>query len=322
MASSRKPWQRYKVGNPSTRSNFTNPDCVPFNDVTHVSHVDEALRIIAAGKLRKGLVFDESVLNTERVLVNWLSPNHWVDGFRYGNVAFTFEFAELVRNKNYYWVEAIEVYRPHACRILITSNDRSAQLQPYDPSGRDGPWWHDRSTNTHYYNGTFCLEFMLESDLAIKRVKTVDFVAHHQQWCSVHRTAPKSCTQLGLSSGQGGATFLMTAAARAADLSALAAPIFEEGGQLSSRAKHALRHIVPRRFGRLTFLCKVKAKSDTGKAVARAVLNAIAADQLSEADSLAALFRSEDKLMVAIADVLAESLGWEEPTDILKVMLA
>jgi len=54
---------------------------------------------------------------------------------------FTYDFADLIEGKNFYWVEAMTGYNPTACRILITSEDRSASLPTYDPNRGDGPWW-------------------------------------------------------------------------------------------------------------------------------------------------------------------------------------
>jgi len=284
-----------------------------------VGHVDHALRIVADRKIRKGLVFDASKLNSERVLVVWLSPNHWADGFRYGTVAFTFDFADLVRDKKYYWVEAMTDYRPAACRILVTGEDHSGKLKVYDPTKRDGPWWYDRANDTHYYNGKFCLEFMVEADLSIDHASKVDFVTHHPNMCSVRRTSPRSCPEHGLREGKGGALFLATAAARNVDLSPLSKTLIEEEGKLSFTVKNALGWLILR-FGSLAFTGEVRAGSDTGKAIARALLNAIAIGERSEAELMAALFRSEHSLMRAVTSVIAETLDWDDTDAVLKAL--
>ena len=319
MATIRKPWIKYKVGSPSTRRNWTEPNCQPCTTVSHVSHVETALRIVGAKTIKQGLVFDESMLNTERILVTWLSPNSWAHGFRYGNVRFTYDFAELVKDKNFYWVEDMTAYSPTACRILITATDRSATLPTYDPNRCDGPWWFDSSTETHYVNGNYCLEFMVEDDLKVREATTVDFVDHHRDFCSEHRTSPKDCDELGLSHGKGGARFLMLAAGRGVDLSILSKSLIENDGDLSPAVKHALGWVA-HKFPNLDYSAKVRASSDTGKAVARAVLNALAIDQKSEADLLAAMFRSEDSLIKALAIVICESLAWDDTDAIESAM--
>lgn len=319
MATTNKPWLKYKVGSPSTRKNWTEPSCQPCTEVSHVSHVEAALKIVGEKKIRQGLVFDESMLNTERVLVTWVSPNSWVNGFRYGNVRFTYEFADLIEGKNFYWVEAMTAYSPTACRILITSADRSASLPIYDPSRGDGPWWFDSSSDSHYINGNYCLEFMVEDDLKVRKATRVDFVQHHGEWCSVHRTSPKDCNEIGLSNGKGGARFLMLAASRGVNLSPLRESLIEEDGELSHQVQNALGWVA-HKFQKLNYSAKVTASSDTGKAVARAVLNALAIGQKDEADLLASMFRSEDLLIKALATVIGESLGWDDTSAVRKAM--
>lgn len=110
-------WTRFRVG-VSQAPGFAN-DCAPFDTVSYVAHRETALTILREGTIRAGLVSDESRLNTARLQVTWLSPNHWGNGFRYGNARFTFDWRRLVAGKRAYWVEAI-AYRSPACRILIT----------------------------------------------------------------------------------------------------------------------------------------------------------------------------------------------------------
>ena len=319
MATTNKPWFKYKVGSPSIKKNWTEQSCQPCTEVSHVSHVDAALKIVGEKKIRQGLVFDESILNTERVLVTWASPNFWANGFRYGNVRFTYDFADLIEDKNFYWVEAMTAYNPAACRILITSTDRSANLPTYDPNRGDGPWWFDSSSGTHYINGNICLEFMIEDDLKISKATRVDFVQHHGEFCSMHRTSPKDCDQLGLSNGKGGARFLMMAAGRGVDLSPLRMSLIEENGELSHQVQNALGWVA-HKFQKLDYSAKVTASSDTGKAVARAVLNSLAIGQKSEAELLASMFRSEAMLIKAIATIIGDSLGWNDTSAIRSAM--
>lgn len=175
-------WSQFAVGSPSTRDNWTNPDCQPLTTVSHVAHVEAASRIIADGKLRAALIFDKSRLNAARILVTWLSPNYWAYGFRYGNVRFTFPWEPLITNMRFYWVESI-AYGVAACRILVTERDYGNSLLTYDPSRRDGPWWHDVASGKHYWNGQHCLEVMVERDIQVSEHERLDFVDHHGQYC-------------------------------------------------------------------------------------------------------------------------------------------
>ena len=158
--------------------------CYKLEDVRHVTHVRNAINIVEEGKLHAALIYDESILNSERIQVVWLSPNYWTLGYRYGNIGFTYDWKNLVAGKNYYWVEAMG-YSPHACRILVTQNnfDDNANLTSYDPTQRNGPWWFDEKNDQHYFNGDYCLEIMFDGDLALADSLKIDFVDHHKDFC-------------------------------------------------------------------------------------------------------------------------------------------
>jgi hypothetical protein len=175
-----KPWQKYGVGNPSKKANWTEPNCCPFDDVFHVTHISTALSILREETIRPQLVYDESILNTRRILVNWVSPNHWAPGFRYGNVSFDLSWRHLIEDKQFYWVEVMD-YQPKACRLLVSDIDYTSdpQLRRYRPTDGDGPWWWDRSADMHYRNGHICLEVMLEFEVSREYWKGISFVKHH-----------------------------------------------------------------------------------------------------------------------------------------------
>lgn len=92
-------WKKFAVGTPSKTPGWTNNDCVPLKTIRHVTHIDNALSILREGVMRPQLVYDKSKLQNRRTLVNWFSPNYWHAGFRYGNVAFNFDWAKLHRRK-------------------------------------------------------------------------------------------------------------------------------------------------------------------------------------------------------------------------------
>ncbi len=202
----KRPWQRYSVGAPSTKPNWTEPDCQSFEHVWHVTHISNALAIIPKGTIRPQLVYDESKLNTRRILVNWVSPNHWTPGYRYGNVSFDWEWDQIIQGKRFYWVEVMD-YSPKACRILITDIDYDSDpaLTPYDPAAGDGPWWREGPDGIHYRNGNICLEFMLEFELSVSACKSINCVKHHNQYCCIDAS---SCTDLGLGHQEAAARFL------------------------------------------------------------------------------------------------------------------
>ncbi|PSK91583.1 hypothetical protein [Taibaiella chishuiensis] len=178
-----RPWEKYKVG-PTSSGALGSDSCRPLEQLYHVAHLKTAVRILEDGKIKQSLIYDKSKLNKDRILVCWLSPNFWANGSRYGNISFEFEFAPLVKHKNYYWVESIN-YTPDACRILITEKDYDGILERYDPTDGKGPWFFDKASNTHYWNGKYCLEFMFEQDMSLRHAIEIDFVKHHGRYCNL-----------------------------------------------------------------------------------------------------------------------------------------
>lgn len=307
-------WKAYKVGTPSTYPNWTNPDCQPFSWVGHASHIDSALNIVREGQLRQGLVFDESKLNTSRILVTWLSPNHWVPGYRYGGVKFDFDFISIAQGMRYYWVEAITKYSPPACRILITDLDRSNILPPYDPTSTDGPWWFDTKTNTNYYNGNYCLEFMIETTIPLSAACQISFVDHHKQYCSVHRYNPIMCKELGMPSGLYGEKFISKACAQNINLS--------RANSIINPAyfKHALQYILKSVRSHIIFSGSMMSTDPMATPLARALLNASALDIFNEANSIASIFSSEDEMLKSVANVIQNTFTAYSASDIHNAM--
>ena len=179
------------VGEPAERG--WNNSCMPFKEVTHVTHIKHALRIIEDEEIRSDVVFDKSKLNDTRIRVVWLSPNDWPKS-RYGNIGFKYDWQSLVQSKeNKYWVEVID-YNPNACRILLTDKNYE-YLKPYDPQKKNGPWWCDGTY--HYFNNKFTLEIMYEDDLDIPKSSGLVFKDHDQYRCNINPGG--TCKQAGAS---------------------------------------------------------------------------------------------------------------------------
>lgn len=204
------PWYRFRVGSPGTNKY----DCQRLTKVSHVAHLEPAHRIVVEGKVRAGLVFDESKLNKERILVTWLSPNEWKEGYRYGSIRFVFDWLTLYKEHRAYWVESITLPKGgEACRILLTKNDYSNKpdlLIPYDPKVGNGPWWFDETSGAHYWNGKYGLEFMVEHDIETSELRELNYVWHHPEQCSIDF---RNCPERGLSGHQAGGRFLAQLAA-------------------------------------------------------------------------------------------------------------
>ncbi|MCB9508119.1 MAG: hypothetical protein H6697_10725 [Myxococcales bacterium] len=272
-----------------------------------MTHLPSAISILQQQQIRSGLVFDKSLLNTQRVEVVWLSPNDWsgTSGFRYGNVRFQFDWASLVSGKKYYWVESI-AYGVAACRILVTSKTHP-KLTAYDPAVGDGPWWYDGASGTHYYNGKFCLEFMLEDDLPTSAIVRADFVNHHAENCAVTPKSPQTCQQLGHQKDEGGGRFLAAAAAIELPLQHLD---LATNGTLKFGTRSSARWLVE---------CVSKLHAGTNgtltsadpaaPALARAVLGAFARGTTSDGIDLASLFVDDAAVGDSVRAVVAAVLG-------------
>lgn len=304
----RKPWQKFSVGTPSSRPNWTESDCQPITSVAHVAHVPTALRIVEDRRLRADLVFDKSKLNTERIRVVWLSPNDWdgAGGFRYGNVRFHFDWATLVAGMRSYWVESI-AYGIEACRILLTDADYSASLDPYDPTVGDGPWWRSPSGD-HYWNGKYCLEVMVEGDVDLASVTSVDFVKHHPNRCSIDY---RSCPYCGVAADAGGAEFIAAVASRRPSLDLPGLVLDKDRGPKPSWALESAVSMLLRRCAKAGVSGGSVVHTDPGaRALARAVLASLGNPGVaSDLADLASYFKSADELQSAVAGIVATAAG-------------
>jgi len=234
-----KPWEKFKIGSKSERSNWINTSCQELGTIYHVAHLETADRILKDKQCRAGLIYDKSILNKERILVNWLSPNTWSQGSRYGNVGFGMDFKDLAEGMRYYWVESIS-YGIAACRILITDQDHDDNLEPYDPTKRDGPWYFDKEEDVHYWNGNYTLEFMFEGDIAISSFSSLHFFDHHDSFCNVDH---ETCKDKGISSPEAGERFI---AGILADDLPIVAKHFREKKRGKLIPNHLLIHCIER----------------------------------------------------------------------------
>lgn len=308
-----KEWNKFSVGSPSSRNNWIEKDCVPFSSLDHVTHIKNSLPILIEGRIKSGLVFDESILNKQRILVSWLSPNTW-GAYRYGNVRLKFKFNNIIENKKYYWVESI-AYGVPACRILITDKKHD-NLSPYDPTKKDGPWWFDVSHEQHYFNGRYCLEFMVEDDLLIDEDIKLDFVTHHERWCSVHRNNPNQCSDLGLAEWHSAGKFIATVLA-----DSIVFPV-----QLFNDDK---RNGIPRtleycwsglcfnltEFDNAKFDGKITHKDEAAIPLSRAICNAFAYSIIEDKRVIISMFKSKQDLTKSLAKLMALHFSisnWED----------
>jgi hypothetical protein len=177
---------KIRVGKHETL-NFPIDNRNQFSNVFHVTHIPSSKYLLETKKIIPNLIQDRSKLNSERIKVIWLSPNSWNDGSLYGNIRFSYDINEIIKDKFFYSVEVMTEYKTVACRILITSKNyvNHEILRKYNPYKKyDGPW-HIDSHGVNYYNKHCNIEFMLEDELDIISAKEIDFVKHHDSYCNV-----------------------------------------------------------------------------------------------------------------------------------------
>jgi hypothetical protein len=175
--------------------------CAPLCEIHHVSHLMTARRILRKGRIPSRLVDDESRLDG-RASVCWLAPNQWGHrGSRYGTVQFTFDFEELVRNREIFWVEGVPGRRLPACRLLITCNRaRRLKLKRYDPERTEGPL--RRVGGSWYWRDDLEFEVMLDGGLSLTNCLRVSVVPHNGDRCR------DSCGEVGQAESETAARLL------------------------------------------------------------------------------------------------------------------
>src|SRR5215470_17742194 len=225
-----REWHQYAIAN-----SFSAPNRYVF----HVCHVDDAFRIFEDGEIHPSLVCDESKLRTTRTSVVWLSPNDWRQGFRYGSVAFKFEWKRLVEGKQLYWVEAVNYYHPPAFRILV-SHQPVIPLELYPAQTDDGPLFHDAAHDAWFYNGRCTGEFLFDGAIPLSKCVSVLFVKHHPTMCT--RNPP--CNDLGAEGDKCGARLLARLIAQPKIRHVRRLFREQQSGRLHRNSAEALGHLI------------------------------------------------------------------------------
>jgi hypothetical protein len=314
MAGPSSEWTKYRVG-PQSNSGRWSPNCLPLTQIFHVAHIPTALRIVEDGCLRADLISDESKLKRRRIRVVWLSPNDWwgAGGSRYGNVRFSLDWESLILGKSVYWVETMK-YRTPACRILLTDKDHDPILEPYDPATSGGPWRHDKSDDTHHWNGDVCLELMYEGDIPLQAVSRVDFVKHHKDYCCIDLSR---CAYKGFSDGKASGEFIARLIATQQSISLPGFTCTRKKvlwpEDLLDSATEELCQTAERL--RPTFQGTVDDTSRLAIPLVRAVAQAIVRDPSgSDAMELATQFKTEKALLRAVVRTVADVFNIDDPT--------
>jgi hypothetical protein len=320
MATRAKPWDRFKVGRPSKKAMGFSADCVPFDTVFHHTHLETAYIALREGTIRSGLVHDKSRLNTKRVRVIWLSPNDWENagGSRYGNVGFAFRINPLLRGKRVYWVES-KPYQIQACRFLITATDYNGELERYDPSRDKGPWWKDKSTGTHYWNGEFCLELMYESDLNLAECSRVILGSHSNQWCCLNRYNPGLCPDIGLRRNKGGALLVARVVGTGLGAEVLGFTRVDDAGKIvpTDELEESFDALIRRVVRNVAFTGNLRSGSPLAASLAQAILMTYSLKQDEQRKALASMFLSEEELSKSCMEAVATAFQLSRPKDLI-----
>jgi hypothetical protein len=303
-----KPWTEYACALPTPASRVG--ACVKLDRIYHVTHTNSALRILDDCEVGKRLISDESVLNKTRTTVVWLSPDFWNDGFRYGNVRFAYDFADIVAKRKIYWVEAIR-YSNHACRFIVSDKDLShLPVVPYDPAAEDGPL---RFSNGNWWrNGKVTTEIMLDDDLPLANCRAVDFVLHHPRQCAVHGGG---CRDKGSDGHDAAARFMAYVLARDIDCVDDAMKITEPRQGLSFAAESGLMRLMLRLDAISNKLGGALKSETSADAALRAALLQFAVGDKDGAKRTACLIGSDDLVRHRLAKLSFDRFGIE--TDIL-----
>ena len=190
-------------------------------------------------------------------------------------------------------------------------SDRRSKLRLYDPTLGNGPWWHDKPNNKHYRNGSsICLEFLIEKDLRLADVKSIEFVDHHPQWCSINRNNPITCPEIGMSRHKAGWRFLANVIGVGLDLNADMISYISHDNTKGTNPifKEAANDIMLeiKRYsnnGNIYIGC-VSIGDDACEPLARAIIGAIGRDNITEAKALMKLFESENAAIGAYTSIL------------------
>jgi hypothetical protein len=242
-SAAQEEWEPYACLIPARGDHgFDRRTCSTLDQVFHVAHVPDACRIIEDGRIKAGLIGDESRLRVTRTSVCWLSANYWTPGSIYGTIQFTFKWEQIIRDRDIYWVEVMNYPNP-AYRLLITDRDfpDMSLLRPYDPETAQGPL---RLRNGDWYwNDEFTSEFMLDADLSLRHCVDIKAISHRADRCRLYSP---NCTEANGTVWENGARTLAYVLAR--DLTRVRhcfVQLTEEGDQqLGSTVRDAIKFLL------------------------------------------------------------------------------
>jgi hypothetical protein len=283
---------------------------VPLDRVFHIAHVKHARQILEEGRIAARPVYDESRLNKSRIHVVWLSPNDWTNGSFYGNVRFQFDWGEIIRRKQIYWVEAIK-YSPHAPRFLITDRDPKllaidSDVWDYDPRTDDGPLKHVGAN--WFWNGRITLELMLEQDIHLRDCVRADVVKHHHRICRIYGGG---CKEVRRDISEAGAEllgYLVGAACHEIDDAITSDIGLPDNQRYHSDLQFPVMWLKGKLFKGVNFTGPIKSKNNAASLIRAACLQ-VAFGDLDSAKATMALIGSEDVATNSLEEIIQTHFG-------------
>jgi hypothetical protein len=284
-----KNWSDFPVAYPPPTNGWFDDGCLSLSEVTHVSHIKDAIRVIEDRRIRSALVYDECCLNTKRTQVSWVSPKTWANGYLYGNVAFAFDWAKLVEGKKVYWVEHRRTTGQDICRFLISDEDfEDHPLEEYDYTRPHGPLYFEASAKQWYHNNRVTSEYMILADLRLSQCKFVRFVKHHDDYCN--KKEQGSCADLGRSDADAGAEVICKLIGAG---QTYAVNLFEsryKSGEIDHSVNSAISMMYRRIVGKFNPDHTGKLPVSDRAEIMRAIMDASGWDQRARTAALLALF--------------------------------
>lgn len=307
-------WDDYKIKIPKPGERADNVS--ELDEINHVVHPAAARRILVDGKIRAGIVHDESRMNNSRHHVVWLSANTWAPGSIYGTVQFTFPWEKVIEGRKMFWVEAMTYPNP-AYRLLVTNKDVShlAFLKPYDPAVDKGPV---RFRNgTWYWNSKDTSEFLVDSDFDLSDCIGFKGIAHRKDRCRIYKSSCPELEVLHFITGGRMLAFLISSGIHAVD-SALKIPPEGSSRPFSYDLDNAVSGIwfllVNNKDSR--FKGSINKIRDS-KAIVMGALSLFGNDRPDEARNLVGLLDNETTFQSALEEIVNDhfgTTGWKLPS--------
>lgn len=308
-------WDDYKIKIPKPGERGDNVSVL--EEINHVVHPAAARRILEDGKIRAGIVYDESRMNKTRHQVVWLSANTWSNGSIYGTVQFTFPWEKIIEGRRMYWVEAMSYTNP-AYRLLVTNKDVShlTFLTPYDPAVDKGPVRH--RGGTWYWNHKYTSEFMVDTDFDLADCIGFKGILHKKDGCRIYGWSCAEREVLHFITGGRMLAFVLSGGMHCVDPALRIVPSGSSSRQFSYDLDNAIRGIwfSLAQNKHVSFGGPIR-KTDSSRAVVMGALALHGADQLDEARKLVDLLHDEATFQAALEEIVNDHFGisgWTLPS--------